>query len=188
MSDKNINPAAVAESDLGWSQARETVRMLSLAVAQIQVAMRESDDSVAQLTRAFTNMMSHEQQIAVAARKLPEKPGSQDARDTIQNSVEEVSREVQSAVVEFQFYDKLTQRLAHVGSTIEALGELVSDESRKLNPRAWQDLQASIKSGYSMREEHEMFDSVMNGGDVQEAIRSYHQAHQHKTEDDIEFF
>ena len=53
-----------------WSQVRETVRMLFLAVAQIEVAVGDSDDSVNRLTDAFTTMMSYEQQIAQAAQAL----------------------------------------------------------------------------------------------------------------------
>lgn len=34
------------QSYLDWSQVRETVRMINLAVAQIEMSMNEGDDSI----------------------------------------------------------------------------------------------------------------------------------------------
>ncbi len=188
MNDLNIGPSTAGDPDLDWSQIRETVRMLFLAVAQIEIAMRESDDSVERLTNAFTTMMGYENVIALAVDDLPETEDTRVIRDTIKHNAELVTREMQGAIVAFQFYDKLTQRLTHVGSSIEALSELVSDTSKIYSPYAWKDLQAHIKSKYSMREEHEMFEAVMRGSDVREAVRAYNEAHKDDLGEDIEFF
>lgn len=188
MKEPTLGPSTAIEPDLDWSQVRETVRMLFLAVAQIDIAMRESDDSVEKLTEAFTAMMSYEKAIERAVEELPDDPETRAIRDSISDNVSRVTQQMSSAIVAFQFYDKLAQRMGHVGKSIEGLSELVSDTSRIYNPIEWQYLQTAIKSGYSMREEHEMFESVMQGGDVHEAIRSYHEAHKEDLDDDIEFF
>ncbi len=171
-----------------WSQVRETVRMLFLAVAQIEVAVGDSDDSVNRLTDAFTTMMSYEQQIAQAAQALDDSGENKAVALEIQEKAALVSNEIQSAVVAFQFYDKLSQRLAHVSSSLESLSDLLNDQGRLHDLQSWQTLQSQIRSRYSMREEHELFDSVMSGGDIREAVRRYHQSHQDQPEDDIELF
>ena len=185
-----MGPSTAVSPDLDWSQIRETVRMLFLAVAQIEIAMRDSDDSVECLTNAFTTMMGYEKVISLAVDDLPDSEDTRVIRETIKHNADMVTGEMQSAVVAFQFYDKLSQRLSHVSSSIEALSELVGDNSRIYNPYEWKGLQAHIKSRYSMREEHEMFDSVMRGGDVREAVHKYNEARKAEPagEDDIEFF
>ena len=96
---------------------------------------------------------------------------------------------MQSAIVAFQFYDKLTQRLMHVSNSIESLSELVKDTQKIYNPLEWHHLQEQIKSKYTMREERDMFDNVMQGGDIRQAVRLFNEAQKSAVaEDDIEFF
>ena len=45
--------------DLDWSQVRETVLMLELAVGQIDAAMKEGNSSVEVLTDSFTSMAGY---------------------------------------------------------------------------------------------------------------------------------
>ena len=188
MSEDMKGPSTATSPDLDWSQVRETVRMLFLAVAQIEIAMRESDDSVEHLTSAFTTMMGYENVISMAVDELPDTEDTAVIRQTIKHNADLVTQEMQGAIVAFQFYDKLTQRLEHAGSSIESLSDLVNDISKIYNPLEWSKLQHKIKSKYSMREEHEMFDSVMNGADVREAVRAYNETHKEDLQDDIEFF
>jgi len=188
MIDEQTRPSIAGQPDLDWSQVRETVRMLFLTVAQIEIAMRESDDSVEHLTTAFTTMMAYENEISRAVDDLPDTQELRDTRKSIKRNTEKVTQEMQGAIVAFQFYDKLTQRLSHVASGIEGLSDLVADNAKIYNPNEWKALQAQIKSRYSMREEHEMFDSVMRGGDIREAVHQYNAAHKENLEDDIEFF
>lgn len=184
-----IKPSNSSEPDLDWSQVRETVRMLFLAVAQVEIALKESDDSVEHLTDTFTSMVGYESVIMLAVDDLPENEATDTIRKTIKHNAEMVTEKMQGAIVAFQFYDKLTQRLAHVATSIESLSELVNDTAKIYNPYEWKALQAKIKSKYSMREEHELFDSVMEGNDVREAIRLYNEsARQQPAEDDIEMF
>lgn len=171
-----------------WTQVRETVRLLFLAVAQIEIALGESDDSIEQLTASFTRMMAHEQAIAEAVEQLPDSEETRALRDTIRQRAAEVAADMQEAIVAFQFYDKLTQRLGHVGFSLEAMSELVGDPARLHEPEEWRALQQRIRSKYSMREEREMFDRIMQGGDIREAVRHYNEAHRQDLQDDIEFF
>ncbi len=188
MSENLSGPSTAISPDLDWSQIRETVRMLFLSVAQIEIALHESDDSVEHLTSAFTTMMGYESIIAAAIDDLPDTEETAEIRQTIKHNADLVTQEMQGAVIAFQFYDKLTQRLSHVGSSIEGLSELVSDIAKIYNPAEWNSLQEKIKSKYSMREEHEMFENVMNGADVREAVRKYNETHKEDLKDDIEFF
>jgi len=181
-------PSSSVSPDLDWSQVRETVRMLFLATAQIEIALRESDDSVLHLTDAFTSMIGYENVIKMAVDDLPDSEETNVIRQTIAHNADKVTETMQGAIVAFQFYDKLTPRLAHVSHSVEELSELVADTTKIYNPYEWKALQEKIKSKYSMREEVEMFQAVMDGADVREAIHSFNEAHKEDLEDDIEFF
>jgi len=171
-----------------WTHVRETIRMLFLSVAQIEIALRESDDSVEHLTEAFTSMVEREDSIAKSMDELSAKGFDQAVCESIKLNAEDVAQRMQGAIVAFQFYDKLTQRLSHVGSSMEALSTLLEDNERLHQASEWQILQSEIKSKYSMREEYELFDAVMAGGGVREAIRHFNEAKKDVAEDDIELF
>lgn len=188
MSENSDSRSTTDQSEVNWSQVQETVRMLFLAVAQIEIALTESDESFDHLTHSFTNIMGYEKNITQAVEDLSDSEETRAMRDSIRHNTQKVRQEIQGAIIAFQFYDKLTQRLSHVSSSIEAMSGLVGDSSKNNNPAQWNLLQEAIKSRYSMREEYEMFDNVMKGDDVREAVRKYNEAHKDDLSEDIEFF
>ena len=161
---------SVAERpDLDWSQVRETVRMLSLAVAQIEMAMNQSDDSIGVLTSNFTEMVEQTHKISAAAETISS-AGNERTVAEIQGQCAALANSVNHSIIAFQFYDKLTQRLDHVNHSLNALAELVSDQARLYNPSEWMELQGSIRSRYSMVEEQQMFDALLTGATIEEAL------------------
>lgn len=176
--------------DLGWSQVRETVLLLELAAGQIKAAMTESASSVDVLTAAFTGMAQTMRAIdtALVAGPAAAEDGSA-AR--LRLAASEVSEVVQRAIVAFQFYDKLAQRLAHVTASLGDLSLLVADRGRIYDPQSWVQLQESIRSRYSTADERAMFAAVMNGVPVEEALQEYARAIRAPAQPDagdIEFF
>jgi uncharacterized protein with HEPN domain len=79
------------------------------------------------------------------------------------------------------------QRLAHVGLSLGDLTELVSDTGRLFNPSEWVGLQNKIKAKYTTVDEVAMFDAVIQGVPVQEAVDKFMAEMKNKS-DDIELF
>lgn len=173
--------------DLNWSQVKETVLMLELAAAQIEAAMKDSNSSIDALTDSFTSMAGYMRMISDTVSTMPETDDTAEARESLLNVTGQVSGMMHKAIVAFQFYDKLVQRLAHVGHGLGALSSLVSDQRRLYNPGEWVGLQEKIRSKYTTRDELAMFEAVMQGKSVEEAINSY-MATLKDQSDDIEFF
>lgn len=173
--------------DLSWSQVRETVLMLELAAAQIAAAMRDSNASVDILTQSFTTMVGHLRDISHGVAALADTPESRNSRDKLIGASAEASGLVSQAIVAFQFYDRLAQRLAHVEHSLALLSELVGDSRRLFSPPEWVELQASIRAKYTTPEEIAMFSAVMRGIPVQEAVNQYLAEIKQKG-DDIEIF
>ncbi len=83
--------------------------------------------------------------------------------ESIKISAAEMHQQIMSAIIAFQFYDRLTQRLDHVKRELGWLSSLVSDPQQLYNPLAWSKLQEHIMSNYTMEEERIMFQHIMNG-------------------------
>lgn len=175
------------QPDLNWSQVRETVLMLELAALQIEAAMKDSGASVDVLTHSFTAMADHMNGILHAIATLPDDGRTGAAKRELAGTSEQVAGMMRQAVIAFQFYDKLVQRLSHVGLSLGQLSELVGDRSRLFSPAEWVALQQQIKAKYSTPEENAMFTAVMQGMPVQEAIDQF-MADWRSKSDDIELF
>ena len=61
-----------ARPDLDWSQVRETILMLGLAISQIEMAMKDSGESVDMLANSFITMFGHVQVIVDVVKSILE--------------------------------------------------------------------------------------------------------------------
>lgn len=175
----SVNP------DLDWSQVRETVLMLNLASAQVIYSLRDGDQSVDVLTESFTAMATGIREIEEIAALQPASAES----ERLMHHCTDLGDKANQAIVAFQFYDKLVQRLDHVVSCITELGELVSDSGRLYSPLEWKTLQDRIRERYTMKQERELFDSMLEGGDINQALaRMEALSEQPEDEHDIELF
>jgi len=189
MSIETIHPRGTSAHmpDLDWSQVRETVLMLELAAVQIESAMKDSNSSVEVLTNSFTSMAGYVRLTSDTLQTLPDQGETGLAKQNLIGVSEHVSGMVHQAIIAFQFYDKLVQRLAHVGISLGDLSDLVADGRRLYNPSEWVSLQDKIRTKYTTREEIAMFEAVMKGMAVQEAVDKF-MADMKDKSDDIELF
>ncbi|MCP4322706.1 MAG: hypothetical protein GY787_12845, partial [Alteromonadales bacterium] len=109
----------------------------------------------------------------------------------IEGSTSTALDKVHSAIIAFQFYDKLSQRLDHVSESLSALTTLIGNPAELYSPIAWQSLQESIRSKYTMEAERQIFDKVISGVSIEEALIDFKQNIIDKgdsEEDEIELF
>ncbi len=174
-----------------WTQVRETVLMMELAVAQIESAMKDSDRSVAVLTDTFTTMAGQMGQIATTVNALSDDGEEGAMKGRLRDATTSVSGMVNQSIIAFQFYDRLAQRLSHVNHSLAMLAELVADSARADSASEWSSLQQAIRARYSMPEEVEMFEAVLvHGMPVQQAVDQFMQrmADRSNGSDDVELF
>ncbi len=172
-----------ANPDLDWSQLKETVVMLNLAIAQIKQSMHEGTSSVDTLAHSFTSLATNlsEIQNTIAQENINNK--------SLSNLVTDSSTKVHAAIIAFQFYDKLSQRLDHVSHSLDSLTKLIADPAALYSPPQWLALQEEIRSKYTMEEERRLFDKVLSGTPIDEALEEFNQTTlQNDKDDDIELF
>ena len=187
----SVNP------DLDWSQIKETISMLCLAMAQIETTLTDSSKSVDELSSTFTGMAQDAKKVMSLCEHADSSEKWETQRNDIMSASQQMHQQMQRAIVAFQFYDRLTQKLHHVNESLTHLGDLIRDTTRLYNPSEWSRIQQEIRSNYTMECERLMFDHIMQGATIREALELYrHQFEQTESltgpdddsEDDIELF
>jgi hypothetical protein len=159
----------------GWTPEQQMAHMLELCEAQMESAIAESDQAVDALVRAFTSLADTTRSIESIADTVP--PESRAATATALNEhVGAIREQVTSAVVAFQFYDKLSQRLGHVRYSLSTLAMFVCDRSQASQREQWERLFGTLRRLYRTEEEREIFQLMVNGASAEEARA---QAEQH---------
>lgn len=196
------------DQEMDWSQIGESLAMLALAVAQIDSSLTEGSKSVNQLSTSFTAMADNTQRIlemtsdtqsagissVESTAAMPDDLTRPQKEAQIQSIATEVNAEIKEAIIAFQFYDRLSQRLEHVSSSLEKMGHLIADPAARYAPGSWSDLQQHIKGKYTMEAERIMFEHIMAGNSVAEALEIYHHHFEKNdgdtfgTTDEIELF
>lgn len=169
--------------DLDWSQVRETIKLLKLSAAQVDVILHESESSVNTLTDSFTDIVNSMQTITNHLVALE----ASGMKDEMLDCCSETQDKIQAAIIAFQFYDRMQQCLQHVTSNLLGLSKLVEAPERLYNPTEWHDFQKQIRSRYTMESEKMMFDAILQGKSVSDAIAAK-KALQKDPSDDIELF
>ncbi|PCJ38124.1 MAG: hypothetical protein COA99_12210 [Moraxellaceae bacterium] len=192
------NPGSSSTSpDLSWSQIGETISLLCLAMAQVETTLNDSSRDVSKLTGAFTHIASDAQKLNGICERLESPDDFSSAKSEMTSIASSISHEMGSAIVAFQFYDRLSQKLGHVNDSLTHLGDLINDPERLYSPEHWIMIQEEIKSNYTMECERIMFDLIMKGATIKEALELYrHEFDQmdlkksddDETDDDIELF
>lgn len=190
------NPGSrVDRPDLDWSQVKETIAMLCLAMAQIESTLTDSSRSIGDLTDSFTLMAQQSVKINALCQQSDTADEWLRSRSDILALSQDILKQMNMAVVSFQFYDRLTQKLGHVNGSLRHLGDLIGDNSRLFNPQEWRKIQDEVRSTYTMECERLMFDMIMKGATIEEALTLYrHEFNQadtlakDNTDDDIELF
>jgi hypothetical protein len=137
-------------------------------------------------------MASHVDEINREVEGLASRGKTGQVRKSVLEKCSLVSDEMRDAIMAFQFYDKLVQRLDHVCLSVDGLAELVSDRGRLFLPDEWVSLQDRIRSKYTMEEERLMFEAILQGSTIQQALENFVKAMEARSaqsgNDDVELF
>jgi hypothetical protein len=156
------SPASAATPSPNWSPQQQTARLLALCEAQMEAATQDSDHAVDTLVNSFSDLMSLVRELSI------ESNSNHTDTQTIKFASEEemkqrylkLSRQVNNAIVAFQFYDKLSQRLGHVRYSLSTLALFICDRMNSQKPEHWDKLITTLGRLYRTAEERAIFDSI----------------------------
>lgn len=151
---------------LGAKEVQQTILILNLSIAQIELSISEGDHSVNALIDSFRFMSQHIEEIQSATKQIgsisTDNSDLQQQHSLLLSQTDELALKMQQAIIAFQFYDKLSQRLGHVSHGLSGLAEIVSHEMRVKDATEWETFKKSVRRGTTMREEEELFELIFD--------------------------
>jgi len=162
-----------SDTDANWCQIKETLAMLYISTAQIETSMHEDTNVFQQLSDALTSISAASNQIEKSIEQLKEQGSNEDHTEAKLSAIR-IREQVGLGVTACQIHDRNTQRLEHVSSALSKLCGIISSPEKYHAPKEWQQIQDEIQSSYTMETERLMFEHIMMGASVEEALEIYH--------------
>jgi len=161
---RSLRGGIVLKSSPESSTHHNQVQLLQLAAAQLALSVRETERPFNDLTKMFLQIVDRHRQM----ENLLMSDAPLD-RNRLRQLHREAEDKVKASIVDFQFYDRMTQRINHIMTNIQqAIDILSSDE--KPDDEKWQEIFEHIKDSYTMREERELFEAIRSGQGYELAI------------------
>jgi hypothetical protein len=157
------NPSDASSDDtviapIAWTPEQQIARMLELCEAQMESALSESDVAVDELIKSFKGLIDAGQAL-----------GAQSENTDFAQQLDALRKQTAAAVVAFQFYDKLTQRLGHVRYSLSALAMFVCDRAKSSERDQWRRLFSTLRRLYRTDEERQLFKLMVDGATAEQA-------------------
>ena len=156
-----------------WSHVKEVIRMLHLAICQLETSINESNRSMDSLTSSFTQIADHARSLADKSSENQTHPDWAEFSADLNNTSNHLQNQVNSAITAFQFYDRISQRLDHIANGLGKTINIMDNPQTIHDPKAWAGIQEEVKSSYSMESERLMFEQILRGATVEEALATY---------------
>lgn len=158
-----------------WHYRQDAQKLLNLSVAQIKSILSDGGDSVSELTESFIRM----------AQTLNDLINHQ--TDIDHTDLHDIKHQIEQGIIAFQFYDRVSQRLEHVSNSLDGMRSLIEEDNQRHSPDAWINLKKQIQERLTMRSEHQLFDDILRGVPLEEALKKANATNQ-ETPNSIELF
>lgn len=142
------------------------VTLLQLAAAQLALSLKETEQPFDDLSKLFI-------EIVEGYNAIEGLIGSTNKNDIEKLKMlhQSTQARVRNAIVDFQFYDRMTQRLQHImGNIQDAIKALEAKQNGQ--DAEWNSIFDRIEKSYTMREETELFDCIRRGEGFESAVKS----------------
>ncbi|WP_196138448.1 hypothetical protein [Aliikangiella sp. G2MR2-5] len=161
------------------------VMLLQLAAAQLALSLEETEKPFTDLTRLFLEIVEHHRKID---ELLQQKPVPDIAK--LHKLHKQTEEKVKVSVVDFQFYDRMSQRLRHILSNIQQAILVLGDAEAFRDESRWEQIFNRIEQSYTMREERDLYLAIKQGQGFETAVKSLIEKTTQKEaiEPDIELF
>ncbi len=148
------------------NQSANQITLLQLAAAQLALSLKETEQPFDDLSKLFIEIVEgyNSMETLIGSSKQSE-------IETLQMLHHQTQSKVRNAIVDFQFYDRMTQRLQHIMGTIQ--DAIITLEVQPDDSNAeWHHIFERVEKSYTMREEKQLFDSIRSGEGFESAVKS----------------
>jgi hypothetical protein len=145
-------PAAVQGNHCG-----DAAHALFAAIAQMGLALRESQDPVADLGGLF----AHLAETLSAVRSVPFAETTSDSVSaaTVRGFLEQLQSDVFKGIQQLQFYDRMVQHLSHIQEYLIAVANELGSANAERQPQAfWDEIHARLRKRLISDEQRGLLD------------------------------
>lgn len=166
-------------------QPTNQVMLLQLAAAQLSLSLEETEKPFNDLTRLFLEIVQHHNQIDELLQQKP-----MPDIDKLHQLHKQTEAKVKTSVVDFQFYDRMSQRLHHILSNLQQAILVLNDIDNFQDEQQWQKIFDKIEQSYTMQEEKDLYLAIKKGEGFESAVQNLiKKTHEKEAiETDIELF
>lgn len=173
-------------------QTEKISMALNLSIAQIDRSLEEGGDEISKLIENFNFMSSMLKQIQEHNLNILNKNQSDDIinekSQMIQNTSASLQFQMNSTIIAFQFFDRMTQRLQHVSKSLDELTQLVQKDVSEQSPEQWEKFRSVVGKQVSMEEEQQLFEMIFDQNiSAKQAVKKIKESIKYD-EDEIELF
>jgi len=159
------NDSRQAQIDDGVGM-QKIVQLLTISTAQLEHTMQDGEAATATLTGSFLEMTEELQALSGQLQLLQNsEPGQRALRHCAL-----ASDNIHQAVTAFQHFDRLQQRLEHVLLGLQNTLQLLEQPADQYQTGKWKKLQEELRSRYTMESEKILFDAILQGKSIAQAI------------------
>ena len=159
--------------------------LLQLAAAQLSLSLQETEKPFNDLSKLFLEIVQHHRQIDELLQQKP-LPDIQKLHELHKKTEEKVK----NSVMDFQFYDRMSQRLHHILNNLQQAILVLNNTADFQDDNQWKKIFDSIEQSYTMREEKDLYLAIKQGEGFESAVQRLIQKSHEKSaiEGDIELF
>jgi len=146
---------------MGCQHEADAAHALFAAIAQIGLALRESQDPVAELGSLFARLADTLAAVrtAPAAQTMNGKAEDSEAAAVLQGLLKQLQADVFKGIQHLQFYDRLVQHVSHLQDYLIAVAnELDSAQTQPQTQKTWDALHAKLRKRLISDEQRGLLD------------------------------
>lgn len=155
-------------------------RLLEVSAGQIDMAILDG-------AKAFQELSVLSTEIFKAISELKESLDDE-AKAGSQSVLRVLEDKTNTALSYFQFFDLMNQRVDHSVHAVSQLSQYLRDKKIDVADECWADFRDSIASGYSLEQEKELFELMMEGVSRKEAVEHLQRKREQSKPLNVEFF
>lgn len=155
------------------------VNALAMAIAQIDMSIHESGQSVNLAMEAFTETANCLAKVRESLDSCPDEVVGRVADD-----LNTATQQLDKAIVAFQFFDRLTQRITHIGENLSSVTSVVQEPELE-HSYLWEQMQEKLRQVYSQDQERMLYRQLSDqktGKVMPDDVKSNHEPTHGSTE------
>ncbi len=168
-----------------WQVLEEVSTLLTAAGAEASLAIKDGSRSVNTLAGTFTKMVRDVLEMKLASNEL--RALDREAHQRLLETCEACLDKAQEAVVGFQFYDKLVQRLDHIAESLKHISAALGDE-QCTSGETWERVRNRIHGSFNIEEDRALFLAILDGMPVDQALHASRRHRVEAAEEKVELF